>query len=237
MEKVKPYLNRNAIKMMALEDRPREKFVTHGKSYLTDTELIAILLGSGNKTHSALDLARVLLEKFQNNLNYFGKAGLKELESVKGIGPTKAIMLSAALELGRRRHFYVGEEKPKILSSRQAYDIIAVNLIDKSREELWGLFLNRSNKLIYKKKLSEGGVSATTMDPKVIFYEALTSGCSGFILAHNHPSGNLKPSNSDIVNTQRIIEAGNFLELQLLDHIIVAGNSYTSMTDDGYISC
>lgn len=237
MEYPKKYLSQNAIKSMAAKDRPREKFMLYGKSYLTDTELVAILLGSGTQTHSAIDLARLVLKKFQDDLHVFGKADIKDLEAIKGIGKAKAITLSAALELGRRRHFFISEEKPQIVSSRQAYEVIAADLIDKQKEELWGIFLSRSNKLIYKKKLSEGGLSATTMDPKVIFYEALGSGCSGFILAHNHPSGNMKPSNADIINTKRIIEGGNFLDLHLLDHIIVAGNSYTSLADEGYISC
>lgn len=221
---------------MAAKDRPREKFMFHGKSYLTDTELVAILLRSGTQAHSAIDLARLILEKFQNDLNDFGRADIKDLASIKGIGQAKAITLSAALELGRRRHFFIGEEKPQITSSRQAYEVIAACLIDKPKEELWGIFLNRSNKLIYKKKLSEGGISTTTMDPKVIFCEALTSGCSGFILAHNHPSGNIKPSSADIINTKKIIKGGIFLDIQLLDHIIIAGNTYTSLADEGYMS-
>lgn len=229
------YKNHISIKSMAMEDRPREKFLQYGRTYLSDAELLAILIGTGSKKVSALDVARQLLDMYSNNLEMFGNSTIKELQSVKGVGLAKAITISAALELGVRRQYYVAEEKPLISSSRAAFNLIAPYLLHKNKEELWVLFLNRSNRLTGRKKLSEGGVSSTIIDPKIIFYEAINAGCSGFILAHNHPSGNLNPSDADITNTKKISSLSKMMEISFFDHIIVAGDTYYSFSDNGYM--
>lgn len=227
------YKNHISIKSMAQEDRPREKFLHQGKTYLSDAELVAILLGTGSRNKSALDIARQLLSMYGNNLESFGNSTIKELMTIKGVGLAKAIILSAALELGIRRQYHIAEEKPLINSSQAAFEIIAPCLLQKTKEELWIVFLSRSNKMIGRKKLSEGGISSTVIDPKIVFYEAINAGCSGFILAHNHPSGNLTPSSADISITKKISSLAKMMEISFFDHIIVGGKKYYSFNDNG----
>jgi DNA repair protein RadC len=228
------YTNKISIQAMALEDRPREKFIAQGSDYLTNSELLAILLNSGTREGSALDLAKKLLDQFDNNLDELGKTDVSTLQKIHGVGQAKAIKLLASLELGKRRVFRIPEdEKLKIVSSQIAFRLLASVLLDKSKEELWGLFLNRANKLITKKKLSEGGIGSTIMDPKVILHEAISVKSSSIILAHNHPSGNLQPSTADIESTKRIKEGARLLDIALLDHLIIAGGTYTSLSDEG----
>ena len=221
------------IKSWSPEDRPREKMLLKGTSALSDAELVAILIGSGSRKLSALDLSKKILDGVNNQLNELARVSARDLMKVKGIGEAKAITIVAALELGRRRKGTESHEKPKVGSSREAYDAISVDLMDLPREEFWALFLNRANRLIRKQRISEGGVSGTVADPKVIFKGALDHLASGIIVAHNHPSGNLVASQSDIDLTKKLKEAGKFLEIQLLDHLIICGPKYFSFADEG----
>jgi DNA repair protein RadC len=223
------------IKNWSPEDRPREKLLLKGTSALSDAELIAILIGSGTANLSAVDVSKKILAQGKNNLNELAKLSIKELMKIKGIGEAKAITIVAALELGRRRKESDTQEKPQITTSQDAYDLVKGDLIDLPHEEFWVLLLNRAHRVVKKKRVSEGGVSGTVADPKIIFKLALEELASGIILAHNHPSGNNTPSQTDIDLTKKIKESGRFLEIQLLDHIIVAGNKYFSFADEGLI--
>jgi DNA repair protein RadC len=221
------------IKNWSPEDRPREKLLLKGTPALSDAELIAILLGSGTAKLSAVDVAKKVLSHVENNLDSLAKLSVKELMKAKGIGEAKAITIVAALELGRRRKDQSPEEKPKIESSRTAVNLIQGDLMDLPREEFWVLLLNRANRLVKKKRVSEGGVSGTVADPKIIFKLAIDELASGIIIVHNHPSGNLRPSESDIHLTKKIKESGKLLEISLLDHLIIAHDRYFSFADEG----
>lgn len=223
------------IKSWSPEDRPREKLILKGKAVLSDAELIAILLGSGTTTLSAVDLAKIILQAANNNLHELARLTVKDLIKIKGIGEAKAITIVAALELGRRRKDQEVDEKPKISSSKDAYQAIKADLLDIPHEEFWVLILNRANRVIKKHQISQGGVAGTVADPKIIYKSALDSLASGIILAHNHPSGNLTPSQADIDLTKKLREAGKMLEIQVLDHIIVAGQKYFSFADEGML--
>lgn len=223
------------IKSWSPEDRPREKLILKGKAVLSDAELIAILLGSGTTTLSAVDLAKIVLQAANNNLHELARLTVKDLIKIKGIGEAKAITIVAALELGRRRKDQDVDEKPKISSSKDAYQIIKADLLDIPHEEFWVLILNRANRVIKKHQISQGGVAGTVADPKIIYKSALDSLASGIILAHNHPSGNLTPSQADIDLTKKLRDAGKMLEIQVLDHIIVAGQKYFSFADEGML--
>lgn len=223
------------IKSWSPEDRPREKLILKGKSALSDAELVAILLGSGTTTMSAVDLAKIVLKSANNNLHELARLTVKDLTKIKGIGEAKAITIVAALELGRRRKDLEVDEKPKISSSKDAYQVIKADLLDIPHEEFWVLILNRANRVIKKHQISQGGVAGTVADPKIIYKSALDSLASGIILAHNHPSGNLTPSQADIDLTKKLREAGKMLEIQVLDHIIVAGQKYFSFADEGML--
>lgn len=217
------------------EDRPREKLLLKGTSALTEAELIAILIGSGTAKTSAVELAKKILLQVNNNLNDLARFTVKDLMKVKGIGEAKAITIVAAIELGRRRKEQDPEEKPKINSSKDAFDLLKGHLMDLTHEEFWVLYLNRSNRVLNKKRISEGGVAGTVADPKIIFKLALEELASGVIVAHNHPSGNLTASQSDLDLTQKLKEAGKFLEIQLLDHLIIANQKYYSFADEGLL--
>jgi DNA repair protein RadC len=223
------------IKSWSPEDRPREKLLLKGTSALSDAELIAILLGSGTAKLSAVDVAKKVLAHVDNNLDSLARLTIKELMKAKGIGEAKAITIVAALELGRRRKDQSPEEKPKIDGAKTAADLIRGELMDLPHEEFWVLLLNRANRLVKKKKISEGGVSGTVADPKIIFKLAVEELASGIIVAHNHPSGNPKPSESDITLTKKIKEAGKLLDISLLDHLIIARDKYFSFADEGLI--
>ncbi len=217
------------------EDRPREKLLLKGTSALSDAELIAILIGSGTANLSAVDVSKKVLLHGKNSLNELAKLSVKELMKIKGIGEAKAITIVAALELGRRRKETDSEEKPKISSSKDAFELLRGDLMDLPHEEFWVLLLNRAHRVIKKKRVSEGGVSGTVADPKIIYKMALEELASGVIVAHNHPSGNLTASQSDIDLTKKLKEVGKFLEVQLLDHLIIAGSKYYSFADEGII--
>ena len=227
--------NRIPITAWNEADRPREKLMNKGRTILSDAELIAILIGSGNKELSAVELAKVLLQKAANNLNELGKLSVKELTKVKGIGEAKAISIVAALELGRRRKEEESTKKIKIASSEEVYKYFKPMLLDLKHEEFWILLLNRSNIVIKAEKISHGGVSGTVADAKIIFNKALEQLASSVILCHNHPSGNTKPSDADINLTRRLKEAGSFLEIPVLDHLIFTENAFFSFADEGIL--
>ena len=209
--------------------------MSKGISSLSDAELIAILIGSGTAKLSAVDVAKKVLAYVENNLDSLAKLTVKELMKAKGIGEAKAITIVAALELGRRRKDQSPDEKPKIDGSKTAFDLIKGDLMDLPHEEFWVILLNRANRVIRKKRVSEGGVSGTVADPKIIFKLAVDELASGIIVVHNHPSGNLKPSESDINLTKKIKEAGKVLEIAMLDHLIIAHDRYFSFADEGLV--
>lgn len=221
------------IKSWAAEDRPREKLLLKGTAALTDAELIAILLGTGTASTSAVDLAKSILQSVGNNLDDLARLTVKDLMKIKGIGEAKAITIISALELGRRRKETDSSEKPKVSKSGDAFDLLKGNLMDKAHEEFWILLLNRSNRLIKMQQISLGGVHGTVADPKIIFKIALEELASGIIVAHNHPSGNLAPSQQDIELTKKLKESGKLLEITVADHLIISGKKYYSFADEG----
>jgi DNA repair protein RadC len=232
MNKKADFLN---IKSWAAEDRPREKLVLKGKASLSDAELIAILLGTGTSKLSAVDLAKNILQAVNNDLNELARLTVKDLMKIKGIGEAKAITIISALELGRRRKDFQAEEKPKIGGSADAFEILKADLLDIPHEAFWIILLNRANRVIKKHQISQGGVAGTVADPKIIFKVALEELASGIILAHNHPSGNLTASQADIDLTKKLKESGKLLDIQVLDHIIIAGKKYFSFADEGLL--
>lgn len=232
MDKKQP---NTSIKSWSLEDRPREKLLEKGKSVLTDSELLAILIGSGIPGESAVDLSRKMLQTVDNSLNNLGKLSIKELTKFKGIGEARAIVIAAALELGRRRQVSEAEDIESIKSSKDIFDIMSPYLSDLQVEEFWVLLLNKSNKIIKKELISKGGVSATVVDIKLIFKSAIDNLASSIVLLHNHPSGNIKPSKEDIRLTQKVKEACEFMDVNLLDHIIIANKNYLSFIDEGLV--
>jgi len=219
----------------AEEDRPREKLLLKGKATLSDAELIAILIGSGTRSLSAVDVAKIILSKAGNNLNELAKFSAKDLQKIKGIGEAKAISIVSALELGRRRKESEFMEKYKISCSNDIYQLIKSDLMDLPKEEFWILLLNRANRLIKKEQISSGGISGTVADPKIIFKVALDQYASSIILVHNHPSGNLTPSKADIDLTKKMKGAGQLLEIPVLDHIIFSDQGYLSFADEGLL--
>ena len=223
------------IKRWSPEDRPREKLLLKGTSALSDAELIAILLGTGTTTLSAVDVGKAILHASNNDLHTLASLSLKELTKVKGIGEAKAITIIAAMELGRRRKDLEVQEKPKITGSRDVFELLKSDLMDLPHEEFWILLLNRANRVSKKFQISQGGVAGTVADPKIIFKLALENLASGIILAHNHPSGNLTASQADINLTHKLKEGAKLLEIQVLDHVIVAGQKYFSFADEGMI--
>ncbi len=219
----------------ALEDRPREKLYMKGPSTLSDAELLGILISSGTKNKSAVDLGRELLALAGNNLNSLGKLSIQDITKIRGIGNARAVTIAAALELGRRRKLSEMPSAVNIKCSRDAFDLISPLLTDLQHEEFWILFLNRSNRVIHRMKLSQGGISGTITDVRIVMKKAIEYLSSGIILCHNHPSGNLSPSDSDTNITMKIKEAGNFLDIQLIDHLIISENNYYSFADNGLL--
>lgn len=227
------YEQKLGIKLWAEADRPREKLLLQGRKALTDAELIAILIGSGNKTETAVDLSKRILGFCQNDLTKLSKLSVKELCKFKGIGEAKAITIVAALELGRRRKDTIEQGPQKISSSADAYAILNAEFVDLHHEEFWVLLLNRANFVMSKQFISKGGQAGTVVDPKMIFKIALEHSAAGIILAHNHPSGNLTPSSSDISITKKLIQSGLMLDLPILDHLIISDNTFFSLADEG----
>jgi DNA repair protein RadC len=217
------------------EDRPREKLLLKGKAALSDAELIGILLGSGTVSLSAVDLAKQILASVGHNLNELAKLSVKDLEKFRGIGEAKAITIVSALELGRRRKESEPTRRERVTSSAVVYDLMRPHLLDLPHEEFWVVLLNRANEVLRKLPVGSGGVSGTVADPKLIFKLALEHLASGLILVHNHPSGNLRPSEADIKLTKKLKEAGQHLDLPVLDHLIFTERGYFSFADQGLL--
>jgi DNA repair protein RadC len=217
----------------AEDDKPREKLMNKGKAVLSDAELIAILIGSGSKNESAVSLSQRILASVQFNLNDLGKLSLSQLLQFKGIGEAKAVTILAALELGRRRKSEETFEVKKITSSKAIFEIMQPHLGDLSHEEFWVVYLNNAHKLLTKKQISKGGLTQTMVDIRLIFKEALEQNATGIILVHNHPSGNINPSEEDFRITKKITSAGEQLQIKTLDHIIITQNAYYSFIDNG----
>ena len=229
------YESSRKIRSWAEEDRPREKLMLKGRAALSDAELIAILIGSGTRDLSAVDLAKVILQSVGHNLNDLARLSVKDLSKFKGIGEAKAISIVAALELGRRRKEQDRPLRLRITSSRDAYEEIKPHLLDKQHEEFWILLLNRANEVIRPVQISSGGVSGTVADPKLIFKHAIEQLASALILVHNHPSGNLAASQADRDLTKKLKEAGRLLDIPILDHLIFTDQSYLSFADEGIL--
>lgn len=224
-----------SIKKWAEEDRPREKMLKHGFAALSNAELIAILIGSGNRNESAVELSRRILSDFDNNIDKLSNTSVEALIQYNGMGQAKAINVLAALELGKRRQLLPKNQIKKITSSADVYNVMARYLEKLPHEEFWVLFLNRANNIIDKAFVSKGGISGTVVDVRVIIKQAIDKQVSSLILVHNHPSGNLNPSKADIDITRKISEAANFFELKVLDHIIISRNGFKSFADEGLI--
>lgn len=221
------------IKDWAVEDRPREKLVKKGVQSLSDAEIIALLIGSGTRNESAVELSKKVLKSANNNLNELGKLNIRDLTKMKGIGEAKAITILAALELGRRRKISEIITKKKITQSKDVFELFQPTIGDLPHEEFWILLLNRSNRIIEKIKISQGGVSGTVIDVKIILKHAVEKLASSIILCHNHPSGNKAPSSADDIITGKLKSGAELLDIQVIDHIIVADVEYFSYADEG----
>ena len=225
--------NSRAITAWAEEDRPREKMLLKGKQALSDAELLAILIGSGTVGESAVAVAQGILASVGFNLHELGKRSLPDLKKFKGIGEAKAITIAAALELGRRRQLSDLRERPRISHSRDAFNTIAPLLTDLQHEEFWLLLLNKANEVFARQQLSTGGMSGTVVDIKMVLKAAIEAGAAAFIAIHNHPSGNLQPSQADIELTRKLKQSGAVIDMPLLDHLIVSDRGYYSFADEG----
>ena len=224
-----------SIKFLAEDDRPREKFLLKGKSSLSDSELLGIIMGSGNREDTAGELARKILDSVGNNWHNLSLLSISELTKFKGIGEAKAIGIATALEIGRRRAAQEIPEKIKITSAKEVFQILHPLMGDLRTEEFWVIFVNHSNKVLHKEKISHGGISGTFVDVRLIFKIALEKFATGIFIAHNHPSGNLKPSSEDIKITKNILDAGRIMNITLIDHLIITQNAYLSFADENLI--
>ena len=221
-----------SIKDWADDDKPREKLLQKGRSTLSDAELIAILIGSGNRNESAVDLSKRILAAVGNNLNELGKLSIKQLMQFKGIGEAKAITIAAALEFGRRRRGEDAQKTDRINSSKDAFELLHPLIGELPHEEFWIVYLNNSNKVLHKAQLSKGGMTGTLVDVRLVMKYALEYGAVGCLLAHNHPSGTLKPSGPDKEITQKLKNAGLALDIKILDHLIITQDTYFSFADN-----
>ena len=224
-----------SIKSWAEEDRPREKMLAKGKEALSNAELIAILIGSGNSKETAVDLSKRILHDSKDNLIELSRLTINDFMKYNGIGEAKAVTIAAALELGRRRRFSEALEKPSIKNSQIAYECFYAHLSDLNHEQFWIMLLNNANKVIKMEKVGVGGMTGTTADPKKIFKCALENNAASIMLCHNHPSGNVVPSNADKQITNNLVKAGQFLEIKILDHIIIGNDNYFSFADEGLL--
>ena len=224
-----------SIKNWSEEDRPREKLLQKGKSSLSNAELIAILIGSGNRKESAVALSKRILASTALNLNELGKLSISELMEFKGIGEAKAVTIVAALELGRRRRGAEALEKKKITSSNSVFELMQPIIGELPHEEFWIVYLNNSNKVLQKSQLSKGGITGTLVDVRLVLKTALQLGAVGLILTHNHPSGTLKPSRADKQITQKLKKASESLDIKVLDHVIITEKAYFSFADESLL--
>ncbi len=221
-----------SIKNWAEDDKPREKLMLKGKSVLSDAELLAILIGSGNRNETAVGLCQRILKSVDNNLNALGKLSIIQLCNFKGIGEAKAISIIAAMEIGRRRRSEDAHELIKITSSKMVFEIMQPLIGELIHEEFWVLYLNSSNKVIAKSQISKGGITGTVVDKRIIFKTAFENNATAMILTHNHPSGKLEPSEADIKITKELKLAGKQLDIPVLDHLIITENGYYSFADE-----
>ncbi len=226
------YSKERGIRFWAKEDRPREKMINWGRHQMSHAELLAILIGSGTRDKSAVDLARVLLKSVEGNLKELGKLDFQRLIAMHGIGEAKAVRILAALELGRRRAGAEALERQTIQSSRQAFELLQPTLGDLNHEQFWVLYLNNANKILQKGPISKGGISGTVVDIRLLFREGFYCGATSIIIAHNHPSGNKSPSTADRKLTERVKNAGELLDIKVLDHLIVTEQDYFSFADN-----
>lgn len=224
-----------SIKNWSQDDQPREKLLYKGKAALSDAELVAILIGSGNREESAVALCKRILASVDNNLSELGKLSIKQLMAFKGIGEAKAITIAAALELGRRRRGEEALEKKKITSSLSVFELMQPIIGELQHEEFWIIYLNNSNKVIQKNQLSKGGITGTLVDVRLVLKNALEVGATSLILAHNHPSGTLKPSEADKQITAKLKNAAESLDIKVLDHLIITEKAYFSFADEGVL--
>jgi DNA repair protein RadC len=224
-----------SIKQWSVNDKPREKLRDKGKSALSDAELVAILIGSGNRNESAVSLCQRILASSNNNLNALGKLSIADLTTFKGIGEAKAISIISALELGRRRRLEKAVVLSKINNSKSVFDLMQPILGELPHEEFWIIYLNNSNKVIHKSQLSKGGITGTLVDTRLVLKEALQLGAIGLILVHNHPSGTLKPSKSDEQITQKLKLASQSIDIKVLDHLIITETHYFSFADESLL--
>ncbi len=224
-----------SIKFLAEDDRPREKFLSKGKNALSDSELLAIIMRSGSREETAVELARKILNSAGHSWHQLSLMSVKDLMKFKGVGEVKAIAIATALEIGRRRAAQEVPEKSLITGSSDGYQILRKYLSDLRTEEFWAIFLNQSNRVLHFTQLTQGGINQSIVDIRILFKTALDHYATALIIAHNHPSGNLKPSKEDLEITRKIKEAGNMLNIKLLDHLIITQNSYVSLSDDGLL--
>ncbi|WP_299557122.1 DNA repair protein RadC [Seonamhaeicola sp.] len=221
-----------SIKNWSQDDQPREKLLFKGKTTLSDAELVAILIGSGNKDESAVALCKRILASVDNNLSELGKLSIEQLMAFKGVGEAKAVSIAAALELGRRRRGEEALEKKRIISSLSVFELMQPIIGELQHEEFWIIYLNNSNKVIQKNQLSKGGITGTIVDVRLVLKSALRVGATGLILVHNHPSGTLRPSEADKQITTKLKHAAQSLDIKVLDHIIITEISYFSFADE-----
>ncbi|MGB5556005.1 MAG: DNA repair protein RadC [Flavobacteriaceae bacterium] len=224
-----------SIKNWSDDDKPREKLVQKGKSVLSDAELIAILIGSGSRNESAVSLSKRILASVNNNLNELGKLSIKQLMQFKGIGEAKAVTIAAALEIGRRRRGEGASKITKITSSRDVFELLQPSMGELPHEEFWIVYLNNANKVLLTSQLSKGGLTGTLVDVRIVLKQALELGAVALVLAHNHPSGILRPSNEDKKVTEKLKTAATALDVKVLDHLIITQKDYFSFADEGIL--
>lgn len=224
-----------SIKHWSNDDKPREKLVQKGKSVLSDAELIAILIGSGSRSESAVELAKRILASANNNLNELGRLSIKQLMQFKGIGEAKAVTIAAALEMGRRRRGETAQKITKITSSKSVFELLQPIMGELPHEEFWIIYLNNANKVMHSALLSKGGITGTLVDVRLVLKKALELGAVGLILAHNHPSGTLKPSEADKQVTSKLKMAAEALDIKVLDHVIITQQDYFSFADNAML--
>jgi DNA repair protein RadC len=222
-----------SIKNWSIDDRPREKLIKNGRQSLSNAELMAILIGSGNRTQSAVELSKQILHQFDNDLNKLSKCTIKDLVQIKGIGEAKAVSIIAAIELGLRRKNTDSTIRKAISSSQDVFELMQAKLMDLPYEEFWVIYLNRSNKVIEKIKFSQGGISGTVVDIRLILKSAIQLLASSIILVHNHPSGQTKPSQQDLQLTKKLKEAALLFDIQVLDHLVISDKHFFSFADEG----
>ncbi|MEP3211007.1 MAG: DNA repair protein RadC [Maribacter sp.] len=224
-----------SIKNWSDDDKPREKLVQKGRGILSDAELIAILIGSGSRNESAVQLSKRILASVSNNLNELGRLSIKQFMEFKGIGEAKAVTIAAALEIGRRRRGEDAQKITKIESSQNVFELLQPIMGELHHEEFWIIFLNNSNKVLHRAQLSKGGITGTLVDVRLVMKQALELGAVALILAHNHPSGTLQPSKADRQITQKLIIAAEALDIKVLDHLIITQKEYFSFADEGVL--